>query len=196
VGTVTISGQVFDIYGTQAAAKVYFSAALSGAAFLGAADLTQKKALVSSTRMIDRQSWAGQKTSPAQPLDFPRTGLVDEDGLPVSSATVPLAVEEASYELASALISDPTLETAPASGSNVRRLRTRDKVDVIEQEVETEYFRPTLLVFGRFPTVVQELLRPFLGGSASSIGPWISGGGVESAFLDPDEFALTDEGLP
>lgn len=96
-----------------------------------------------------------------QTASFPRTGMKCE-GVDVDSLTVPLGVEEAQMEEAFELSVKPALETASGTGSNTKALHAGS--------ASIEYFRPTDTPGRnqRFPTVVMELLRCFLGGSAGA----------------------------
>jgi hypothetical protein len=123
-----------------------------------------------------------------------RVGLVSpEDGSPIVPSTVPLPlpVEHGAYELALALLVNPALASEPGSGSNVKRKRI--KADVVESE--TEFFRSTFLVFGRFPTIVQELLGPYLAGAGVATGPEVTGADLETQFARGD-FGYSGDGLP
>lgn len=175
MGSVTIAGSSFEVFGTLQGARTYLSASLSGAPFASALATVQAQALVSSTRMILR------------------VGLVDPaDGSPILPTTdpLPLPVEQGAYELALALLVDPQILTTPGSGSNVKRRRI--EADVVKSEVE--FFGATFLLFGRFPTIVQELLGPYLAGR-TVIGPQVTGADFESQFARGD-FGFDGEGLP
>lgn len=195
MATITISGKSFEIYGTYNGARDYFLAAIHASAWDAAEQTSQLKALVTATRMLDRQRWKGEKTSPGQTLDWPRTGVTDDEGAAVAPGTVPLAIEHATYELANALLADVTVQTQLDAGSNVRR--TVDQVSVegaVSERTEREYFRPTLGFRGRFPTIVQELVRQFLsGGTLTSV--IVSGTDFDTASPSGD-FGFTGLGLP
>lgn len=206
MGQVSISGVTYDIYGTHTGAPVagvlsaqqYFAAATHASAYTTADGTNQKKALVTATRMLDRAPWQGQKTSPAQALQWPRTGVVDKYGNEVDSAAVPADIIYGCYELALAILEDEVTQTQKNTGTNVRRQKNIDKVADLMQEVETEYFRPTDLLAGRFPTIVQELVGQYMSGAGSSIaGAFASGTDVESQFDDEDEdFSYNPPGVP
>lgn len=184
MGQVTISGTVFDVYGTEASAKAYLSGKLSTPAFDAADTNSRKKAQVSATRFIDRARWQGEKTDPAQVLDFPRTGLVDCDtGEELDPDTVPLEIEHATYELMEMLLADPTLVDSTDSGSNIKRVKAGS--------AEVENFRPTQGRSTRFPTVVHELVSCFLASSGEVFGPFASGTDAESQFDSGDEFDVS-----
>lgn len=126
-------------------------------------------------------------TFKAQEAQHPRTGLVTCGGVAVDENTVALQVEEAQIELAFDLTQDTTLETKPNQGSNIKKVGAGS--------AEVEFFRPTNGVgqASRFPPVVQELLRCFLGGGNQSQSGAIATGTCErSQFDDCDRFELLD----
>lgn len=183
MGQVTIQGTTFDIYGVSSEADDYMKARWGGSPWFDADSEERNQTLVSATRMIDRENWLGQRTVSSQALEFPRTGLTDKDGNPVDSATVPLAVEEANYELALALLNDAAVQEADTTGSNVKRAKAGS--------AEVQFFRATDGT--PFPTIANDLLRPFRG-SGVSVG-LASGCDEESTFGDPTPWELT-EGYP
>lgn len=93
-------------YVTNAQADTYFGDAIHGAPWTAASETTQDQALVTATRMLDRAAWAGSKTSSSQPLEWPRTGAVDRDGVAISTSVIPTAIREATYELALVLVNN------------------------------------------------------------------------------------------
>jgi hypothetical protein len=125
-----------------------------------------------------------------QALHFPATGLTDVEGVAVDADTVPTAIKDAHSELTYELSQDSSVEESGGQGSNIKKV----KADV----VDIEFFLPTGGVNGsgsqRFPTVVQELIRPFLEASAIST-PYAAGTDVESSFDSADGYGLT-EGYP
>ena len=177
MGTVSIGGSSFNIYGTFTddtgpviSAVTYFKASLNISAWSAAASSDKQKALVAATRILDKQPWVGSPTDivTPQPLAWPRTGATDADGNSFLDTETPEEVIFANYELASAILADAAVQSSSTSGSNVRRTLSRDKVGDLETERETEYFIPTIIgsaASGRFPTSVQEYLRGLLGGS-------------------------------
>ena len=171
MGSVSIQGTSFSIYGTYAGALEYFKASLPASitAWTAAGQVLRQQALVTASRMIDRVG-----------LIDPATGLA----ITAASVTQPAPTQFAGYELAAALLADPSVQTVVAAGSNVRRTHQRDKVGDLESESETEYFRSTLGVSGRFPTIVQELLGPYLAGGADALSSAYVYGTAESEFLD------------
>lgn len=185
MGTVTISGTAFEIYGTRAGADTYMAARLGNTAWKGASSGDKDKSLVSATRYLDRQNWINQRTDilTPQPLEFPRTGLVDKDGTAVSSATVPVIVEEANYEMALILLEDATASENATSGSNVKAVGAGS--------AKVEFFRQ--VTGTKLPTTIQELIGLWLEGSgvAAATGNLASGTGECSTFEDSDQWGRT-----
>ena len=169
MGTVSISGVSYDIYGTEAEANEYLRAHSNGAAWFAADTTTRKQALVTTARSFDRQAWVGAATDPVtpQPLAWPRTGVSDRNGQAVSDSVIPPDILNGSFEWALDTIQDPTV-TEAVPGTNTKRTRTKDKVDVIETEAETEFFKPTIGQTARFPVAVQEWIGFYLSGSGNA----------------------------
>ena len=188
-GSVTISANAYAIYGTSAEAVIYHAAGIGAAAIAWAAasSTNQAKSLVEATRMLDRAPWQGALAADGQSLKWPRSGVVDRLGEDVSSASIPLAIEEAAYELAAALLADPTIrENGAAGGSNIASL-TAGPVGIT-------YFRA--IAGGRFPTIIDELVGQYLQSAASasatlSTASYGTGTDVSSSFDDADVYSLT-----
>ncbi len=177
MGTVSISGNTFDIYGEKAAAVTYMTARLDAAAWTTASGANRDRALVSATRMLDRNNWIGQRTVGAQALEFPRTDLVDKDGNAVSDATVPVLVEEANYELALAILKDASTQDKATTGSNVKGVKAGSAA--------VQFFRPTSGT--KLPTTVHEMIGLWLEGGDIG-GNAVFGTGGVSTFDDIDQW--------
>ena len=166
-------------------ANTYFEFALGVAKWTDATDATKQSALVTATRMADRKNWQGEPTVASQPLEWPRTGVVDENGESVSTTTLPQDFQDGICELALELITDPDVQTT--TGASTRSM-TADKTSV-------EFFSPTnpRTSGAIFPGISQELLGQYLVG-ASNLIPTASGTDVESEFDTDDQYDKT-EGL-
>jgi hypothetical protein len=111
-------------------------------------------------------------TSLSQVLHFPASGLVNRYGDALDATTYPTDVKLAEFELAYELLKNPSLETSIGTGNEKKRLKAGS--------AEIEYFRPTIGT--RFPSIIQELLGPFLAGAGTLGAPFVSGTDVVSAF--------------
>lgn len=158
MATVSIDAGDFPVYADIDTADVYLGAALHAGSWdsLGNDDETKGRALVTATRLIDRQPWVGEKTgvSPAQALAWPRsnTGITGVD-----ADVVPDNIVTACMELALALVDGSEVQNQQTTAERIRSMSAGS--------VSISNFRgidnPT-----RFPQIVQELLSPFLGGSS------------------------------
>lgn len=96
------NGSVYPFYGSVERADSYFASMLEGQRWC-CTDRTRKtRALVSATQRIEQLNFVGVKASPSQPLQFPRG----------TDTRVPVAIEQACYHLAQALLKgiDPDTE--------------------------------------------------------------------------------------
>lgn len=134
-----------------------------------AGDATDRsKWLVQATRILDRQSWRGDKTEAANELAWPRTGISGID-----SATIPIQIEQATAELASQMANGYDAAGQATTAEGIRRQKAGS--------VEQEFFAPGtagVAVGQRFPLPVWELIAPFLegGGAGELFGGSISTG--------------------
>lgn len=121
----------------------------------------------------------------------PRTGLSDCDGVAVGELVVAPQLEDAQIELAFELTQDTTLETKKNQGSNIK--------GVGAGSARVDFFRPTSGAgeSSRFPAVVQELIRCFLGGASTTNGARAFGTSAQSQFDDCDRYDVrTGDGFP
>lgn len=165
MGSVTIGSNTYNIYGTSAGADAYLAARIGASSWASATADTRAQALVTGTRMIETYlSSQGFTVDPA--------GAVDE------------AIENANYELAFALLTDPTIQDkAVMDGGNKKRVKAGS--------AEVEYFRPGVAT--RFPSTVQALLNGWISaqGGGVSTSPVYSGTDNKST-LCPGDYSLTE----
>lgn len=170
-------------------ADAYFAVAIHAALWEAETDDTVKeKALITSTRILDRQTWAGTKYDASQELAWPRSGVTDRDGDAVEEDEVPQEILDATCELALSLLADTALQdTSSTTSGNLKRVQAGS--------VQVEYFRPGQSK--KFPNIVQELVGPFLRGTGLVTVGIAYGTGEddpESLADAGDEYGLT-EGL-
>lgn len=166
-------------------ANTYFELALGVDKWTNATDATKQSALVTATRMTDRKDWQGEKTVSTQPLEWPRTGVVDKNGDLVSTTTLPQDFQDGICELALELITDPDVQTTTVAATK----------SMMADKTSVEFFSPTnSRVSGAiFPGISQELLGQYLLGPDGLV-PTASGTDVESEFDMDDQYDKT-EGL-
>lgn len=190
--TITIGANNYEAYADVATADVFLAADSRLNAIWTAADTdTKSRALVTSTRLIDRQDWKGTKTVDTQPLEWPRTGVVDRDGNALDPGVIPQEIIDGSIILAALIVEDPTLAEATSTGSNTKRVKAGS--------AEVEFFRPQ--VGTRFPIILHELFGDLLESSSfgSSSGSRSFGTDQESTIPNADSFGTDftrSEGLP
>lgn len=182
MGTVDIGGNNYEVYGDLDAANLYLAARIGTSKWDAKDDTGKSQVMVTVARYLNRKRWKGAKTSDSQPLAHPRAG-VEIDGVEIDDSVIHADVLAASYELCLILSDDPSIESATGTGSNVRRAKGG--------KAEVEFFRPTAGTFleSRFPTIVQELLGPFL--AASGLLPAVPYAGGTSEGTSWSEFGLT-----
>lgn len=106
-------------------------------------------------RQAYRNRWQGKRVKISQSCDWPRYDVL-VDGLFVSSTSVPSDIKDAAADLA---LRSTTLGLNPDQSRNI----LREKVDVLE--VEYVPYAPTVATMNS----VEDLLRPYLTGSRSSV---------------------------
>jgi hypothetical protein len=175
VAVVLIDSQPYTTYADVETADEYLAAAIHATNWATASEDTKAKALVSATRLLNRQKWVGTKADADQELASPRTGV---DG--VEDDEIPQAVIDASIELALALVDGSDVQTVASQEQAVRSIRAGS--------VAIDYFRSTALYVGRFPQIVQELIGVYLSGSGALFGaPLAFGTDAENPFeVDED----------
>ncbi len=182
MATVEIDGNSYDVYISNAEADAYLEAQISATAWRAETDEDQQdRAIVSATRLLDRQLWQGEKTDPYQLHAFPRTGLTYPDsGDAVPSDAVPQEVLDATAELASLLLDGSDVQTNTQPGTSLVQSLKAGSVAI-------SYFRGEPLL-SRLPTIIEELLGFWLAGSAIAVTSESFGVDRESQFEDQFQF--------
>jgi hypothetical protein len=170
-GTVTLGTNQYTVLADLDAANEYLEAATNAEAWRAADDDTKERALVTATRVMDRQAWKGDKTDDAQEHSWPRknTGvaLVTDDELPAD-------IVNATIEMAAALVDGSELVLKSSTGSEVAALSAGSVSLTFRRGVHAET---------RFPLPIQELIAPYLAGAVNmTLGAKATGVDAETIF--------------
>lgn len=163
MGTVTISGENYPIYGTLAEATTYLAAKLGATAWAAATADAKAQALATATRLIKNYlAGRGYETDPETNTDT--------------------ELAEADYELAYALVVKPKLQDTVLTGAAAKR---RVKAGPAEVEYFVSAARGTKA--HNFPDAAWVLLAAWMAaqsGGSSSIGiGYVSGACEESTLV-------------
>lgn len=174
-------------YKARSEADTYFNDSLRKEQWAAFSGSTKDRGLIEATRVFERQAWAGDKEVPSQALAFPRTGLVDKDGIALTGAETLDIIGEAQFEYALVLLADSdALNTRDATGSNVK--------SVGAGSAKIVFFKATK--GSRFPLTVTDLVGDFFGGKGgTTIGGIVSGNCDSSSFTSPDDKYGTIKGF-
>lgn len=103
----------------------------------GATQAEKEKALRLATQYLDAEygnDWIGVRANEDQALDFPRADMIDRDGVDIDSDSVPQAIKDATVE--AAILSNGGTDLIPNLDSPGTIKRIKNKVDVLEEEIE------------------------------------------------------------
>ncbi len=132
----------------------------ASASWAALVDGDKEKLLAWASRYLDeRTRWFGTKAVPASALRWPRVGVIDRDGIELSSTMVPRQLKIATAEMARYLIDE---DRSVERGQDAL---TRLKADVIELEFSEGYRLPQV------PSHMQYLIK--------GLGTISSGNGIQ-----------------
>lgn len=145
MATVTISSTDYEVYDDIATADQYLAADFGADVWRAETEDDPKaRALVTSTRILNRMPWADDR-------DWPRPGTADTE-----TGDIPQPVLDASIVLAKLIHAGSKVDSqASTQSGNIRRQQAGS--------VAIEYFYPTDDPT-RLPVEVMELIRDYLGG--------------------------------
>lgn len=162
--SLEINSMIFWVYADLNEADEYLTGVLNSSTWFAATEDTRKQALVTATRMFERQCWRGERTGfSGQNLQWPRTGT-GIDG--VVDDAIPQDIIDGSIELAFALFGGSSAQTNPTPGA-------QNIAEIKAGSVAITYFRDAeaqLLRNARFPLPVQELVGKYMCGASVSLG--------------------------
>ena len=152
----TAKGASANSYVTRADAQTYFNGRNDADPWENADDADKDRSLMTATARLEREDYHGSITTQTQRLHHPRSGLVDKDSRNYSQDTISLPVQEATYELALAVLNGSWVpsDTGLESFAKV-------KVGPLDVTPERAYTASTL------PQIVVDLLESIRIGSFS-----------------------------
>lgn len=166
---VVINSQPYDTYATVEYADLYHQANFLATNWFNKDQDEKGQLLVTATRLLDRQCWLGEPTGlSGQTLAWPRTGTGIEG---VEDEVVPQDIVDGSVELALAIADGSDVVSSNVPGA--QKLQ-----NIRAGSVSLTWFRGAegpLAQFGRFPLVVQELVRRYMCSSQRISGLVTSG---------------------
>jgi hypothetical protein len=148
----TLGGTAANSYVSQSAASVYFSNRLDVATWTEASSANKDAALMMATTRLDAESYTGLRVLIDQRLQWPRNSVYDRDGVLLSSSTIPLVVQQATFEYALALLREPTL------------LGDSGLEGFINIKLGSLDVTPRATIAAKLPAFVKRLLTPVLLG--------------------------------
>lgn len=113
-------------YASIADADAYHASQLYGAGWEDAEGDDQKaQALITATRLLNENVvWLGWPTSYAQPLGWPRSGVMNRNGYQIVNGTIPQDLKNATSQFALALITAGTLTNSDTENpAGLKRLK-------------------------------------------------------------------------
>lgn len=190
IQSINISGNAYDVYGTEAEVKAYIAGRLGTSAYDDASSGDRKKAHVQATRWMDTLTFQGSPTDlvTPQPLAWPRIGMIDCDGGVVLDTVVPDELCASISELVLVILGSNTASDVASTAKNIKKAGAGS--------AQVEFFRPGDAQ-GKSGTPLPEqawrLVKCFTGaGSQANSGAIASGTCDESQFDDCDRFELRD----
>lgn len=160
---VDIGPDTYFVYADVDEADAYLAAAVhAGTTWTGASVATRSQALVTATRILDRQRWVDAYDTQAEREDVP-------------------AIQDACSEMALALLQGSDLQTEQTTGQKLQSISAGS--------VSLTYFRGADGRPHRFPTIVWELLRDYLGGADLAV--YGTASGTDGVSSTADDFGFT-----
>lgn len=118
------SSPAANAFADVAWADAYFAAQLYSEEWETATADQKAQALITATRSLARLRWDGWPATAAQPLPFPRTGLLDREGrYSIPSGIFPEDLKAATAEAAKQYLADGQLPSTPLETTGIHRLK-------------------------------------------------------------------------
>lgn len=143
-------------------AETYATERLQVGDWDGASTDEKNRALIEATRWLDHFDFAGERSTEAQALEWPRIGTYTRDGYEYDTDTIPAFIEQATFELALQLLKDnaASKDTLGPTG-----LEAFNRAKVGPMEVEVRHANKA----GDLPDSVRSLIRHVLRAGGMSV---------------------------
>lgn len=119
----TVGGTSSNSYVTLAAAESYFLGRLSVDDWDAADEHEREAALIMATARLDVEPYVGAPVSYLQRLAWPRYGAYTRNGAALSTTAIPQQVQDATCELALAILTDPEIVSGASGLAEFQNLR-------------------------------------------------------------------------
>ncbi len=204
-GIVTIGGVAYATYGNLSEANAYFTSSVNATAWAATASSVRNQSLVTAARVFERTAWQGAPVDPidkstvpapvdTQELEWPRSGLVDKNGVALDETVIIDDIKFGNFEYALAVINDATVQTDAQTGSNLKVDELTNRIEgAITQTTKQQFFKPTIGKFGEFPTIVQDYISLWLSSTAAVTGAFA--GGTDVCSESGQDFGLNNGGF-
>jgi len=147
----TVGGATANSYVTNAEAVAYMGTHLYASAWLALPSAEQDTSLMMATRLIDTSvCFVGTSATTTQALRFPMVGLVTPTGAVVPSDVIPVAVKDATSELARLLATTDTTAPNEAAAQGLTNLKVASVELGFKDDIETN----------SVPTTVRAMFPP------------------------------------
>lgn len=177
---VMIGSQGYYTYISESDAEAYMLGAFHAHPIWDNQSITAKnQAIITASRVLDRQRWKGTQTDPNEPLQWPRTGtgIAAVDANPT---VIPAKICDACAEMALALVQGSDLQNVQNQSQKTQSLTAGS--------VSVSYFRLAEGLPVRWPQIIQELLRDYLLGNIANVQ---IAKGTHGRSVTQDTFGLT-----
>lgn len=184
---VVINSQPYDSYATLDYANLYLQANFLASAWFDLTPDQRSSALVTATRLMDRQCWLGDPTGlSGQLLKWPRmnTGIVGVD-----DNVIPQDIIDGCVEMAFAITDGNDAVNSQVPG--VQKIR-----GLGAGSVRIDYFRlaeGAAAQLNRFPVPVQELVGKYMCGAGAGLD-LVNATGTDGQSVTQDDLGF-DEGI-
>lgn len=126
----SVGGASSNSYLALAAAESYFLGRLSADEWADADQEEREAALIMATQRLESEPYLGCRVSTTQRLQWPRYGASDRNGNLLSTTAIPGLLQDATCEMALAILKDPDMIGGASSFAEFQNLRIGNSLDI------------------------------------------------------------------